>query len=440
MSNVYLANSMIHLACKAGGGFDPEGQYCLNSQVTVYGMKPAALISNIAVAASVLSSLFMPLFGAIIDYTSYRKLVGVGTAAALVIITGIQIATLENTWFAMAILQAIIFCVYQVQVMALFAYYPELATEVGEKRMNSFVSTWSFTQFLSQATVNLVILLLSASLKLGTVRTAMVSQGIVMTVSVVFITMCWSRMPQRSRKHVLPKGHSLTLAGFKQNFRTFKKIMTHYKRSLRWFLLSTIFGEAAASAVGSTAVVFLNGNIGLSALKIGIFFEVSLIGVVVGTKCGSWVTKKTNPNTSLILSELGLFFTVGCAVWAVQDVRYQELTYIWGFSIGFFLGWFYPAENVFFSMCVPKNQEAELSGFFGWSSQILGWVPPLVFSIMVQAGISLAWALTVMGSIFLISIFFLLLCPPWDEVVKEAQSVVMDFEPENDDSAEKEIE
>jgi len=93
-------------------------------------------------------------------------------------------------------------------------------------------------------------------------------------------------------------------------------------------------------------------------------------------------------------------------------------------------------------MCVPKNQEAELSGFFAWASQIMAWFPPLVFSIMVQSGVSLAWGLTVMGSIFIISIFFLLFCPSWDEVLEESRMVVVDFAPdfahENDDAAESE--
>ena len=53
---------------------------------------------------------------------------------------------------------------------------------------------------------------------------------------------------------------------------------------LRWFLISTIFGQAAASAVASTAVVFLNGNLGLSAVQIGVFFEITLLTVLIGTK------------------------------------------------------------------------------------------------------------------------------------------------------------
>jgi len=432
MSNVYLANSLIHLACKASGGFDEAGLQCVNPGLNIYGMKPAALISNIAVAASILSALMMPLFGAIIDYTPHRKWVGIGTAATLTIVTGVQIGTVDSTWFAMAILQAIIFMVYQIQVMALFAYYPEIARDSGESAMNSYASTWSASQFSAQAGVNLIVIVIAYTGRIGTVHTAMVCQGLTMLFCIVYLTWCWYLMPTRPRRHILPKGQSLIYAGFRQNYSTFKKIWKNYKTGLRWFLISTIFGESSASAVGTTAVIFLNGNIKLSALQIGIFFEVSLLGVVFGTKSGAFVTRYTNPCVSLGLSELGLALAVVIGAWAVQGVETKELTYIWGLTIGFFLGWFYPAENLFFSMVVPKDQEAELSGFFGYSSQILGWLPPLVFTIMIESDINMAWALTVIASIFGISIFFLCLCGPWEKIVEEAQLAVTDFTPENE--------
>lgn len=246
---------------------------------------------------------------------------------------------------------------------------------------------------------------------------------------IVFLTWCWTLMPTRPRKHRLPEGHSLLVAGFRQNYNTCILIWKHYKTGLRWFLISTVFGDASASAVGTTAVVFLNGNLKLTAFQIGFFFECSLVGVVFGTKIGAMVTNYSNPKISLILSELGLALSVVIGVWAVQGVVVKELTYMWGFSIGIFLGWFYPAENIFFSLCVPKNQETELSGFYGQSSQVLGWFPPLVFTIMVQSNISLAWALTVVASIFLISVFFLCMCGPWEKIIEEANLVDIDFAP-----------
>lgn len=139
-------------------------------------------------------------------------------------------------------------------------------------------------QFCSQAGVNLVIIGFNAGFGLGTVKTTWLSQGITTLFCLVFLPLCWRLMSSPPRKHVLPKGESLALAGFKQNWHMMQKIWRNYKSGLRWFLISTVFGEAAASAVSSTAVIFLSLHIGLNATEIGIFFEVALIGVIFGTK------------------------------------------------------------------------------------------------------------------------------------------------------------
>jgi hypothetical protein len=284
MSNVYLANAMIHLACKAGGGFDETGTRCVNPDVTVYGMKPYALISNIAVVASILASVTMPPAGAVIDYTSHRKSVGICSAIGLVVISAVQVYTVDNTWFIMAILQSIVFMIYQIQIMALTAYYPEIARENGAEKINDYSTTWSMYQFFSQAATNSVIIIFSFVFRLGTVHTSMLSQAVVATVCTIALTIAWRLIPNRPVKHRLRKGRSIFLAGFRQNWRTCKKIWKHYDKGLRWWMISTIFGEASASAVGTTAVVFLTGNLQLTAFQIGIFFEVALVGVIFGTK------------------------------------------------------------------------------------------------------------------------------------------------------------
>jgi len=428
MSNVYLANSMIHLACKQAGGFEIEGrEQCTNYSLEVYGMKPATLISNIAVIASVLTALLMPVFGAIIDFTPHRRMVGVGTSIFLVVISGIQIGTTENTWFAMAVLQAIIFMIYQIQMLAIFAYFPEINSEVGPKKMNEYTSTWSLNQFITQALFNAFIIGMATSLKLNTVVTSMLSQGGTFLICAVFLSWGWWLIPNRPARHKLPKGQSLVFAGFSQNWKTCKNIWKNYKTGLRWFLVSTVFGEAAASAISSTAVIFLNGNLGLSPVQIGIFFEVTLVTVILGTKIGALVTRYTNPNTSLKLSQLGICLTLGIGVHLVQVAKVQNRVYIWGAVVGIFLGWFFPTENLFFSQCIPRKQEAELAGFFIYCSQILGWFPPLIFSIMVQNNINMKWALTAVASIFLISIFFLCLCGSWPEILEEARTTNVEF-------------
>merc|ERR1712194_670399 len=94
----------------------------------------------------------------------------------------------------------------------------------------------------------------------------------------------------------------------------------------------------------------------------------------------------------------------------------------------------------FFSQCIPRKQEAELAGFFIYCSQILGWFPPLIFSVMVQNNINMKWVLTAVASIFLISLFFLCLCGSWPEILEEARTTNVEFfdddeKEDNNDSA-----
>eukprot|EP00531_Pseudo-nitzschia_arenysensis_P004484 CAMPEP_0116127188 /NCGR_PEP_ID=MMETSP0329-20121206/6713_1 /TAXON_ID=697910 /ORGANISM="Pseudo-nitzschia arenysensis, Strain B593" /LENGTH=504 /DNA_ID=CAMNT_0003621283 /DNA_START=113 /DNA_END=1627 /DNA_ORIENTATION=- len=437
MSNVYLGNALILLACKAAGGANEEGTMCVKRDVEIYGMRPAALLSNIAIASALLSAFMMPPVGAIVDFTPDRKKWGIIMAVLLAVISAIQIGTVENTWFAMAILQAIVFAVYQLELTILYAYFPEIGREVGQGLMNRFTTSWYANQFTSQASVNLIIILCSIFFKLGTVKTSMVSQSITAAFCAVFMTACWRYLPEKEPKHKLPKGNSLVMAGFKQNVYMAKKIWTNYKMGLRWFLLSTIFAEAAASAVGSTAVIFLSLHIQLTAFQIGIFFEVSLIGVIIGTKVGGIVTKLTNPKISFMISELGFGLAIVIGCWLVEYAPKKELTYIWGFSIGIFLGWFYPLEVHVLSFIVPINVETELAGFFNWSSQIMGWLPPFAFTVVVQRGISLPWALTVVAIHFIPAILFLAMCGSWEEIVKEGQTVEVDFYEAYDDQVQQ---
>merc|ERR1719491_1202634 len=130
-------------------------------------------------------------------------------------------------------------------------------------------------------------------------------------------------MPDRPPKHVLKKGRSLAVAGFQQNWSTFKKIWKNY-RNLAWFLFSVVSGESAALAVGNTAVIFLSLSVGLSAFQIAVFFEVSLIGVVLGTKGGAFITRKTNPNISLQMAQLGCASAIIIGCWLVQDVDVKQ--------------------------------------------------------------------------------------------------------------------
>lgn len=136
MSNVFLTASLVYLASEHAGCVDEATDEVIDDcDGRAFGMDPSALISTIAVISGVLSALFMPLFGAILDYTKYRWTVGVSSAGLMMLIQVAQIGTVQVTWFPMAVLQALAGFLYQVQILALFAFLPEVARTIGQETM-----------------------------------------------------------------------------------------------------------------------------------------------------------------------------------------------------------------------------------------------------------------------------------------------------------------
>lgn len=225
------------------------------------------------------------------------------------------------------------------------------------------------TQFAAQCSFLILVIALSIALGLNDVKTAQMSQGINVIWSGLFFCLGWRLLPNVPPRHVLPEGRSLLAEGFSRVYHTAKEIQQNYKRGLRWYFVSLIFAESAANAFTVVAVVFLDEQVGLSGTEIGLFFLVTLLFSLPGSKLGAFITARTNPNVSWQLSMLGLMlWTSGGAV--VLDYVPKNASYIWGAGIGVMLGWFYPTENLFFSMILPKGHEAVCLLYRKWNEYL----------------------------------------------------------------------
>jgi MFS-type transporter involved in bile tolerance (Atg22 family) len=244
MSNIFMSTSLLWLAKDAAGCFDEpiaDGQ-CNKS---IYGMKAESFITNIATIAAVLAALFMPICGALVDYTPHRKSVGIVTALIMIAIQAAQIGTVEQTWFAMGILQALAAFIYQLQLVVLFAYMPEIAREVGEISMTKFSSHFSLAQYVTSTLFLVVITGITIAFSTSAVVSGQISQGVNTVTSLICFTVGWFKyLTPRPAVRAVPEGHWLLLEGFKQNWRTAKSVQKHYKHGLRYFLLAVVFAEA----------------------------------------------------------------------------------------------------------------------------------------------------------------------------------------------------
>ena len=175
----------------------------------------------------------------------------------------------------------------------------------------------------------------------------------------------------------------------------------------------------AVASMTTVSVIYLNDTLKLDSTEVVIFFVATLAASVPGAHCGRLITAKSNPNTSWKISFIFLFVSVTVGIFVLEEIA-KTYSYIWGVFLGLGLGWFYATENLFFSMCLPNGQEAEFAGFFVYCSQILVWLPPMLFTISMESGLEQKYGLMITASFLLIATGILMCTGSWDEIIEDA--------------------
>ena len=153
----------------------------------------------------------------------------------------------------------------------------------------------------------------------------------------------------------------------------------------------------------------------------GIVFLVTLISTIPGSKLGQLIAQKTNPITSWKINLIVFSAVTVAGSFILTGPKRQTICYAFGAAWGVLLGWFYPLENVIFTMSVPRGQEAELSGFYTYCRSILTWLPPLVFTVMNESGLHMKRGMLSLVIFLVIGLVLLQLMAPWEDVLEAAK-------------------
>mmetsp|Transcript_17058 Transcript_17058/g.36857 ORF Transcript_17058/g.36857 Transcript_17058/m.36857 type:complete len:530 (+) Transcript_17058:80-1669(+) len=424
MSNIIFSSALIRLASESVGCVFYDNDDTIETpecSARAYGFRPTSLITMIAVVSGILSAFLLPIIGAIVDYTPHRRAVGILSAIFITTVQGVQIWLTTTTWFPMAILQAINGFMYMVQVLAVYAYLPDIGRGVGPSKMMWFSAVFTMCQFGSQVTYLVVNIGLQLGFKLGGVAAAQWSQTFCVVWLLLTFAPGWMKMPSVPALHSNPEGRNLAVIGFAQNWKTLKGIHRHYKRGLWLYFLACVFAEAGANAFTVVAVTFMVEVLGMDTTQVTIIFLVTLLSSIPGAKFGQLIAKKTNPIISWKINLVVFSAVTAAGAFTLTGPSRQNLCYVFGVLWGVLLGWFYPLENVIFTLSVPKGQESELSGFYTYCRSIMTWCPPLIFTVMNEAGLHMKWGMLSLVIFLVAGLVLLQLMAPWEDVLEAAK-------------------
>jgi len=418
MSNIFLSTALIALASEAAGCEPNE-----SCRVQIYGFRPSSLITNIALVSGLISACCLPVIGAIVDYTPHRRLLGIGSAVFITVVQAVQIWLTDKTWFPMAILQAVNGFMYMVQVMAVYAYLPDLGRQIGPKKMTWFSALFTMCQFSAQSAYLLINIALSVALNwVGKdVRIAQMSQAICVAWLLVTFVPGWKKLPPVPALRSRPEGKSIARIGFTQVWRTVWGINKYYGSGLRWYFLAVSFSESGANAFTVVSVTFMTEVLQMNGTEVAIVFLITLLSTIPGSKLGQIISKKTNPITSWKLNLIVFSLITIAGSFVLTGPTLKPVCYAFGVLWGVLLGWFYPLENLVFTLSVPRGQESELSGFYTYCRSILTWLPPLIFTVMNESGLHMKWGLMSLVVFLMVGCFFLQMMAPWEEVLEAAK-------------------
>jgi MFS-type transporter involved in bile tolerance (Atg22 family) len=420
---VFVSSELLRLAKEATGCIGAEDEmfdeYCADSRV--YGMRPSSLLTNIVMVTGLLSAFIMPLCGSIIDHTDLRRAAGSLSAAVLAILVLIQMLVMHRFWFLAAILQVFIAASYTVHLTVVYAYFPELSQD--HTVLAEYAARFAAFQYGTSVIFLIFMVAVLATVDRETVNSATISQAIVFVVCLGCFGYSWNRLfrPRQATQKV-PEGSTLVTAGFRKILRTAKTILQNHD-AIKWLLLSVAFTEAATTTFSTIAITYMTEQLNFTAEENGVAILILLLFSVPGAKIAAYLTRILNPIKSLQACLTLWIVTISAAAICLDSREQMLLAYGFAALWGTALGWTFPTEKTLYVTIIPRGQEAELMGTYICACQVISWLPPLVFTLLNEAGYPMRVGVCSLTAFFLSSLLILFLMGDYGDAVTHARAI-----------------
>ena len=357
-----------------------------------------------------LQVLFLPILGAIADYSHLRKrmmqifaTIGALATIAMFFLTG-------DLWWLGGVLFIIANLTFGAAIVFYNSYLPDIASEEERDRVSSY--GWAMGYLGGGILLALNLAFFTFHDKIGvptelSIRINLASAGL-WWLGFSFIT--WSRLRPRHAARVLPTGETYLSIGFKQLGHTFKEIK-HFPETLRYLLAYFLYNDGIQTviAVSSTfaAAPLLRGGLELPQdILIAVILMIQFVaffGALFWGKLAQWLGAKQSVIISLVI-------WLGVVIYAYGglhgDSRVLQF-FILGIFIALVMGGSQAISRSLFAQMVPIGKEAEYYSFYEVSERGTSWTGPLIFGLANQIFHSLRFGILALIFYFIAGLIIL---------------------------------
>jgi UMF1 family MFS transporter len=366
--------------------------------------------------------LFLPILGAIADYSHRRKQMMQLFATIGAIATILMFFTTAPVWWLGGLLFVVANLAFGAAMVFYNSYLPDIASEDQRDRVSSYGWAMGYLGDGLLLILNLAFYMFSD--KLGVpkdlaVRINLASAGI-WWLSFSFFT--WARLRSRHAVKQLPKGESYARVGFRQLWSTVKE-MKNFPETLKYLLAYFLYNDGIQTviAISSTfaAAPLIRGGVGMdqSTLIIVILMIqfMAFFGALLWGKLANWVGAKRSIVVSLVI-------WAGVVIYAYfglkGDSRVLEF-FILGAFIALVMGGSQAISRSLYAQIIPSGKQAEYYSFYEISERGTSWIGPLLFGLVNQVFGSLRPAILSLIFFFVMGLIIL----PFVNVKKAVEDV-----------------
>jgi UMF1 family MFS transporter len=370
---------------------------------------PESMISFF-LGISILSQvLFLPLLGAIADYTHLKK-------RFMVIFTYAGVLSSSLLFFIVGdsfLVGCALLMLANMSFAAANVFYNAFLVEVAAADQRDKVSSYGYAAGYSSGVVMLVLCLsfLSYSDEFG------LEKGLAVRISMLAATLWWGAfsvftfltLKARGAIRSIPDGQSVLTVGFSEIGTTFRSL-AKLPHTLR-FLVAYLFYNDGIQTVILTSSIFINYELfeakGLEsdqAFLLSIFLGAQIFAVIGGLVFER-VARVLGAKSTILLC---LALWVGIVVYAYGFFQTEFQARLLGAFIGFVLGSAQALSRSLYSQMIPLGRESSFFGIYEISEKGTSWLGMMVFSVVVASTGSYRSAILavilffVLGSIMLI--------------------------------------
>lgn len=362
----------------------------------------------------------LPLIGSIVDFTPHRLAVGrwMSVIYCVLIVPQIFVSS-DNLIFIVILLFGANFIGWA-QTLVTYAYLPELTD--SEERLTGYTQNFTILNFGSMVLyLGLIVGVSSiAGFSDDAILTTRFALIVALVVSSVSLYLSWFKLlKKRPPARELPEGRSIWTAGFIQIWHTSKRIYQDFP-ALKWFYFSISMVDAAINSLGTILLTYLTVTLQFGSRENGITILLMLVGSIPGAVAAGPIIRYLNPIRSALVGTVILM--VNTIVLSLvlkepsQKIEAYTFAFVWGAGTG--LKW--TTDRLLASTLIPEGQDTELMGFFLFSGQIFVWLPPLIFTVLNEAGVNQSISIGVQSVFFLIGIIALLFMGNYRDAVEHA--------------------